>query len=179
MKEISHLPSHYFCSPVGLVPKKTDGIQTGWRMIFDLSSPEGFSVNDGIPRHYGTISYETLADAMRLIAKAGRGAIMMKRDLKSAFRHIPISPHDYWLMVFEWNGKYYVDMFLPFGLRTAPRIFNYFSEALHWVLETQHGWDVTHYLDDFLIVFPPNSDISLPSLQFDQTLTTFGLQKAA
>lgn len=105
MKEIPHLPSQYFCSPVGLVPKKTDGIQTGWRMIFDLSSPEGSSVNDGIPKHYGTISYETLADAMHLVAKAGKGAIMMKRDLKSAFRHIPINPHDYWLRYLNGMGS--------------------------------------------------------------------------
>ena len=24
------LPEYYFCSPIGLVPKKVDGIQTGW-----------------------------------------------------------------------------------------------------------------------------------------------------
>jgi hypothetical protein len=148
-------------------------------MIFDLSSPEDSSVNDGIAKHYGSISYETLADVIRLVTKAGKGAVMMKRDLKSAFRHIPISPHDYWLMIFEWEGKFYVNMFLPFGLRTAPRVFNYFSEALHWVLEMLLGWDITHYLDDFFIVFPPDSDISRPSEQFDQTLVTFGLQKAA
>lgn len=68
---------------------------------------------------------------MHLVARAGRGAKMMKRDLKSAFRHIPISQLDHWLLIFEWEGQFYVDMFLPFGLRTAPRIFNLFSEALH------------------------------------------------
>jgi hypothetical protein len=56
---------------------------------------------------------------------------MMKRDLKAAFRHIPINPYDYWLLLFEWNGQFFVDTFLPFGLRTAPRIFNLFAEALH------------------------------------------------
>jgi hypothetical protein len=114
----------------------TDGVQTGWRLIFDLSSPEHRSVNDGIPPRYGSIVYETLQDAIRPVARAGRGAVMMKRDLKSAFRHVPVSSSDHWLLIFEWQGKYYVDMFLPFGLRTAPRIFNLFSEALHWVFET-------------------------------------------
>jgi len=51
--------------------------------------------------------------------EAGQGAIMLKRDLKSAFRHIPISPEDYWCLIFEWQGKYYTDLFLPFGLQTA------------------------------------------------------------
>jgi len=48
IKQISSLPQDLFCSPIGLVPKLTDGIQSGWRVIFDLSSPEGASVNDGI-----------------------------------------------------------------------------------------------------------------------------------
>ena len=173
------LPTDYFCSPIGLVPKLDDGIQMGWRVIFDLSSPEGHSVNDGIPKEYGSITYETLNDAIRLVAQAGKGAVMMKRDLKSAFRHIPISPCDYWLLLFEWQGKFYVDMFLPFGLRTAPCIFNLFAEALHWILETLHEWNVTHYLDDFLFVFPPGTDIAPLSTEFDRILSKFGLSKAA
>src|SRR5436190_16670570 len=69
-------------------------------------------------------------------------------------------------------------MFLPFGLRTAPRIFNLFAEALHWVFETLHEWNVTHYLDDFLFVFPPGTDLHPYSLQFDEILSSFGLSKA-
>jgi hypothetical protein len=178
VKQISDLPQDLFCSPIGLVPKQANGIQSGWRVIFDLSSPQGFSVNDGIPKEYGALVYETLNDAIQLVAQAGKGAVMMKRDLKAAFRHVPISPCDYWLLLFEWNGKFFVDMFLPFGLRTAPRIFNLFAEALHWVFETLHEWNVTHYLDDFLFVFPPNTDITVISLQFDDVLAKFGLTKA-
>jgi len=179
IKEVPALPSEcHFCSPIGLVPKMTDGIQTGWRLIFDLSSPKHRSVNDGIPPHYGLIVYEMLEDAICLVAQAGHGAVMMKRDLKSAFRHVPVSSSDHWLLIFKWQGKYYVDMFLPFGLRTAPRIFNLFSKALHWVFETLHGWNLTHYLDDFLFVFPPGMDISLHSNVFDRTITTMGLSKA-
>ena len=178
IKEVTELPFNYFCSPIGLTPKSSDGLQTGWRVIFDLSSPEGLSVNDGIPKEYGTIAYETLQDAIRLVAQAGKGAILMKRDLKSAFRHIPINPCDHWLLLFEWQGKFYVDMFLPFGLRTAPRIFNFFAEALHWVFETLNEWNVTHYLDDFLFVFPPSTDTSPVSTEFDRILAKFGFSKA-
>src|SRR5438552_13951854 len=135
VKQISSLPQDLFCSPIGLVPKQVNGVQSGWRVIFDLSSPEGTSVNDGIPKEYGTLVYETLNDAIQLIAQAGRGAVMIKRDLKAAFRHVPINPCDYWLLLFEWDGQFFVDMFLPFGLRTAPRIFNLFTEALHWIFE--------------------------------------------
>jgi hypothetical protein len=105
-------------------------------MIFDLSCPAEMSVNDGIPTQYAEIAYDSLEKAIHLVAQAGQGAVMIKRDLKSAFRHIPVSPDEHWLLIFEWNNKFYVDMFLPLGLRTAPRIFNLFSEALHWVFET-------------------------------------------
>ena len=148
------LLSNYFCSPIGLVPQLLDGEQIGWRVIYDLSTPEGKSVNDGIPKEYGSLVYETDNEAICLVAQTGKGAVMMKGDLKAPFRHIPISPCDYRLLLFEWQGRYYVDIFLPFGLHTAPRIFNLFAEALHWVFETLNEWNVTHYLDDFLFILP-------------------------
>ena len=175
---LQQLPERYFCSPIGVVPKRTDGIQTGWRLIFDLSCPEGKSVNDGIPIEYGAISYESLRTAIRMVAETGRGAKMIKRDLKSAFRYVPVSWLDQWCLIFEWEGQYYVELFLPFGLRTSPRIFNLFSEAIHWVLETIHGWSVSHYLDDFFAVFPPHAELDGPSHIFDHVLSEIGFVKA-
>ena len=60
----------------------------------------------------------------------------------------------------------------------APRIFNLFSEALHWVFETLLGWDLTHYLDDFLFVFPPGTDIQAVSDQYNHVLTSMGFMSA-
>lgn len=165
----------YFCSPIGLALKHVDGVQTGWRVIFDLSSPHGSAVNDGIPKEYGTLVYETLSDAVQLVAQAGKGAVLMKRALKAAFRHVPMNPCDYWLLVFDRNGHFYVNMFL----RVTHGIFNLFAEALHWVFETLYEWNVTHYLDDFLFIFPPHSDISSGSAQFDEVLVEFSLMKAS
>src|SRR5438552_17471280 len=70
-------------------------------------------------------------------------------------------------------------MFLPFGLRTAPRIFNLFEEALHWIFEELVKWKVTHYLDDFLFVFLPGTDVRGPSRQYDDVLATIGFSGAA
>ena len=174
--QISDLPSNYFCSPIGLTSKHTDDIQTEWRVIFDLSSPQDSSVNDGILKEYGALIYETLNDAIWLIAQAGKGAMMMKRNLKAAFHHIPINPCDYWLLLFEWNGQSFMDIFLPFDLRIAPRSFNLFGEA-QWIFEILHEWNVTHYLDDFLFVFIPYTETSIISAQFDAILEEFGLTK--
>jgi hypothetical protein len=103
----------------------------------------------------------------------------MKRDLKAAFQHIPINPCDYWLLLFEREGRFFVDVFLPFGLCTALWIFNLFAEALHWVFETLYKWNSTHYLDDFLFGLPPGTEISKVSAQFDDVLYEFGFSKAA
>src|SRR5579859_7868046 len=70
-------------------PKRKEGRQTGWPRIFHLSSPKGNSVNDHIPKEYGTLAYGTFRDAVKSVAKSGKGSILLKRDLKSAFRKIP------------------------------------------------------------------------------------------
>ena len=57
----------------GVIPKK-DG---GWRLILDLSFPFGHSVNDGINKEEFTdLTYSKVSDAISLIIKAGRGALM-------------------------------------------------------------------------------------------------------
>jgi len=152
VKIVKSLPLAYVSSPIGAVQKKSNGEFTGWRRIHDLSYPTGSSVNDGIPRHFGSLKYQTLDDAIILIAKHGRGTTLHKRDLKDAFRKIPVSPYDYWLLLFEWEGEWFVDIFLPFGLSTAPFLFNMFAEGLHWILEHQFHQSIVHYLDDFLLV---------------------------
>ena len=169
------LPPTYYISPLGLVPKKKSGVITGWRRIHDLSAPRGRSVNDGIPKHYGTMVYENFQHALRLIAKKGRGTKLVKRDLKSAFRFIPVSPSDQWLLMYRWKGKVYVEKFLPFGLRTAPRIFNLFSEAIHWIMEL-YGWTVCHYIDDFLTILHPDEDIHKASAEFDNICKSIGFE---
>src|SRR5579859_7062876 len=82
---------------------------------------------------------------------------LCKRDPKDAFRKIQISLHDYWLFLFEWEGKLYVDIFLPFGLRIVPFIFNLFGEGLHWILES-FGRHLVHYLDDFFLFNAPDPE---------------------
>ena len=155
---VTELPLFFYISPLGAVEKTNAGTRAGWRRIHDLSYPIGGSVNDGISEAYGTLAYETLDHAIQQIERHGRYTALRKRDLKDAFRSIPLSPYDYWLFLFEWNGCIYVDLFLPFGLRTAPFLFNLFSEGLHWILEWVFQRDLVHYLDDFLLINDPDPE---------------------
>ena len=45
---------------------------------------------------------------------------MSKLDIKLAYRLVPVHPQDRYLL---GVGAYYVDAALPFGLRSAPKIF--------------------------------------------------------
>lgn len=81
----------------------------------------------------------------------GRGAILVKRDLADAFRHIPVAESDWWLLIFSWENKYFMNRFLPFGLRTSLYIFDLFAKELNWML-VNAGWQTLPYLDDFFTV---------------------------
>ncbi len=84
------IASHIHCSPIGLVPK---GRNSGkWRMIVDLSHPSLRSVNDGIGTDLCSLRYTSMDDALRFVQCLGPGTLLLKVDLKSAYRMVPPSP---------------------------------------------------------------------------------------
>ena len=149
-------------SPLGAVPKKRTG---KWRLIMHLSYPEGSSINDGINVEDFPLKYMTVYDAMDSIMRLGQGALLAKLDIKSAFRLCPVHPADQHLLGMHWNGQYYFDRVLPFGLRSAPFIFNSLAEAVEWISKEGGVQVVHHYLDDFLILGKPNSQECQTGLQ--------------
>ena len=164
--------AQYVCSPLGLVPKH-DG---GWRRIHDLSYPHGHSVNDGIPQDWGALEYATYDDAVDALLSIGPGAQFVKRDLKDAFRHIPVAISDQWLLGFHCDGQYWMERYLPFGLRTAPFLFDLFAKALNWILIAILAWSVVlHYLDDFFAILSPHANANAYADQFDQVCIELGL----
>ncbi len=162
----------YVCSPLGLVPKH-DG---GWRRIHDLSFPRGDSVNDGIPQEWGALEYTTYDDAVNALLQQGPGAIFVKRDLKDAFRHIPVAISDQYLLGFHCDGLYWIERYLPFGLRTSPFIFDLFAKAINWIMIAVLLWAIVlHYLDDFFAILAPGDDAVLYSQHFDHVCSDLGV----
>ena len=141
-------------SLIGLVPKSQ---ANRWRMIVDLSFPKDHSVNDGISPDLSSISYASIDQAIQHILRLGRGAELVKLDLKNAYRMVPIHPQDHHLLAIEWEGSIYVDRALPFGLRSAPKIFSAVADMVTWVLHCAGVRHLIHYLDDFLLMGSPNS----------------------
>ena len=76
----------------GVIPKKH---QVGkWRLITDLSYPEGSSINDGIDVNACSLSYVTVQEVAHKAVSLGKGSLLAKIDIKSAYRLVPISPLD-------------------------------------------------------------------------------------
>ena len=99
-------------SPLGLVPKSTPG---EFRLIIDLSYPPNRSINAGIPSEVCSVQYTSFDAATRMVRDLGQGPAMIKVDIKSAFRLIPIHPSDLCLLGMQFQGRYLVDKALPFG----------------------------------------------------------------
>ena len=43
---------------------------------------------------------------------------------------VPLHPHDQYLLGVQWEGSTYIDLALPFGLRSAPIIFSAVADAI-------------------------------------------------
>ena len=139
-------------SRFGVIPKPH---QPGkWRLITDLSAPEGFSVNDGVDPLLCSVAYSSVDDAVQVLRRMGKGAELAKFDLESAYRHIPVHPQDRILLGMRWKGQIYLDGALPFGLRSAPKLFTMVADALQWIMGRRGVGISIHYLDDFLIMGP-------------------------
>ena len=54
-----------------------------------------------------------------LVVQCGRGCAMFKRDLKRAYRQIPIDPGDIHVLGYKWDNKLYFDTALPMGLKIS------------------------------------------------------------
>ena len=143
-------------SPFGVIRK--GHIPEKWRLILDLSHPEGNSVNDGISSQWSSLAYVSIDHVVQAVVRLGRNTLMAKRDIRIAYRIIPVHLQDRPLLGMQWRSQEFVDCVLPFGLRSAPKIFNSVADALQWVVGQRGVRWLLHYLDDFLCLGAVHSD---------------------
>ena len=141
-------------SRIGVIPKGSSG---KWRLIVDMSAPSGASVNDSIGESVSSLSYVGVSDAAKAVRSSGQGALLAKVDIRSAYRNVPVHPHDRWLLGMRWDGALFIDTTLPFGLRSSAKIFTAIADAAEWIARQAGVQFIIHYLDDFLIIGAPAS----------------------
>ena len=137
-----------------MIPKGHTG---KWRLIVDLSHPRGCSVNGDISKPLCSLKFVTIDEAIKGIMQYGLGMLLAKIDIKSAFCLLPVHPVDRYMLGMQWSEGVYIDTCLPFGLHSAPKLFNSLADLLAWMANQHNVLFLIHYLDDFLIMGPPSS----------------------
>lgn len=174
-------PPHIHVSPVGLVPKKVaEGAPRKWRVIHHLSYPHGdpSSINASVIDM--PLRLSRIDDAMTSIKSQGHGALLIKIDIAAAYRCVPIRREDWPLLGIKWRDHYYMDMCLPFGLKSSCAIWEDIAAAAEWIIRTELGLThVHHYVDDFIIILDSNMDNAMAIKQRIITiLSSLGLPLA-
>ena len=118
------------------------------------------------------MSYSIVDDAIRLIVKVEKGALMAKNRHQERVSNHPNTPgrpiHSRHEM-----ARTILDFALPFGLRSAACIFNTLADLFVWALQNNYYVeDLLHYLDDFFALGPTGSDVCAESLKSIQRAST-------
>ena len=116
LNRVAESPSIHI-SPIGFIPNINKPGR--YRLIVNLSAPEGASVNNGISSVASSFHYITVRETARMIPQ---GAFLAKIDLKAAYRKVPVHPQDHYLLGISWKDQIFCNKVLPFGLRSAPII---------------------------------------------------------
>lgn len=138
-------------SPLSLVEKE----KGKFRLIHNLSSPRGHSVNEAIPDSLKGVTYCSVPEVVQYLKMLGPQAdiYLTKFDIQDAFRIVPVHKDDWRFLGMTVDGAYFVDTRLPMGCGTSCAIFQSLTAALCWILEKFcPGLKVFGYLDDFLLV---------------------------
>ena len=128
-------PSHSpWASPITLVPKK-DG---GTRMCVDYRQLNSQTLMDTYP----------LPRIQDILDQLSGSTIYSLIDLQSAYHQIPMDEASIPLTAFVTHKGLYEYTRMPFGLKTAPAIF---QRCMNDVLRPLHGTCVLPYLDDICV----------------------------
>ena len=132
------------------------------RIILNLSSPKGDSVNEGICSDDFPAKMSSTSKWISSLWKAGRGCKMCKVDWSDAYKHISVRPVDTDLQWFSWLGKCFKELCLIFGGASSAGIFDRLAKIVLFIVIKESGIDpdlVCQHLDDVVAAGPQNSEI--------------------
>lgn len=142
-----------------------------FRIVHDLSFPEGNSVNEHISRENSVVHYDSIENVIQLIKKFGTGALMAKLVIEDGFRNIPIHPADFNILGFMWDNQYYFDKCLPMGGSSSCQLLERLSTALQCtMLNKYQASGMSHLIDDFFFLGRAASQKCLSDIRNFQNL---------
>ena len=152
------------------------------RIILNLSSPKGRSVNDGIDSANFPTSMSSTAKWLAVLNKVGKRAKISKVDWAEAYKHIHVSPSDSNLQWFEWLGRSFKEVCLVFGGASSAGIFDRLAKVVLFIVTRRARFpsdQVIQHLDDCCAAAPEDS-LSLErfDLTFAQVAEEIGVKLA-
>ena len=124
-----------------------------------LVPSRGASVNDGIPLERCSLKYLTVDNAIQTIKQlswAAGGHSWLNGILRMPTGWSQFI-HKTKLLGMFWKGQMFIDTVLPFGLRSAPKIFTAVANAPEYILQQQRVSHIMYYLDDYLLFGSPGT----------------------
>ena len=159
---------NFQCSPIGTVPKNS--YSTKLRVIHHLSYPRDYT-NTSINSQIADIECEYLAfgTVCQQVVRLGKGCLLSKFDIHEAFKYIRVRKDQQYCLGMRFKGLYYYERCLPFGLKSAPALFELFATAINQFISKAGVAYIYHYMDDFICVSTPQSALQ----DYDVTIKMF------
>jgi hypothetical protein len=152
-------------NPVGVVDKP-DGTPP-WRLVEDLSQPDGSSVNDWTDDM--RLKYDKIDRAIAQFADKGEGCVFIVFDKKAAYPSIAVRPEDHHLLGIFWPGKGFAyGQVLKFGAKRSAGVWECFGnlwQAL--IIRYTEADDCSRWVDDALTA----ANLERASVLAEQILT--------
>ena len=160
-KEVKHkaivgpsvgFPFPVHSSPLLSRPKSNDTS----RIIVNLSSPYGDSVNDRIGHDVYdgsafTLKYPSVDTIVDAIHDLGPDVLLSKIDVSRAFRNLRVDPSDFDLLGLSWKGMSYLDLSVPMGMKTGSALCQRTTDVLRHVMASR-GVRTFNYIDDVICI---------------------------
>lgn len=119
-----------------------------WRVIHDLTHPDGENVNS-----FAESPYFALPTALNFARQLKQNSFIWKGDIDKAFRNVPVRQRDWPLLAFHVDGILFVDTRLPFGHVLSPYYFVDFVGRPVQYVAVRRGATLLgaleSYIDDF------------------------------
>ncbi|KAE8269418.1 hypothetical protein A4X09_0g2935 [Tilletia walkeri] len=161
-----YLGGSFQSSSISLAPKPPDG----WRFIQDASfprdDPRHTSIKSQINSNDWPCTWSGIQTVIWQILQLPPTAQAGARDVRSAYRAINLHPSQWAAAVVQWQGRYYVDKALAFGMSSSAGAWGVVGDALADVLRAHGIGPVLKWVDDYLSFasLPPNYPASTPSV---------------
>ena len=134
------------------------------RPVLNVSLPKSASLNDSVDcLAVEKVKMSTAKKFSYSVIEAGKGSLITKFDMVDAYKNVPAKPADLRLQGFSWLQKYFIELRLIFGAKTAVTNYDVLSNTAATLAKAEceiPAHLVHRILDDVPFVAPASSTMN-------------------